>query len=94
VSVPGDTSYVPVTLSFDDARNFAGKTPNTIVHPDANGQIRSNAMGLQFYAGFALTPGQPVSGHIWLTQVPEPSTTMLLLIGAVGFVTRARQRKG
>jgi hypothetical protein len=94
MSVPGDTTYAPVTLSFDDARNFAGKTPNTIVHPDANGQIRSNAFGLQFYAGFGLTPGQPMQGHIWITQVPEPSTTTLLLIGAVSFVGRARQRKG
>jgi hypothetical protein len=92
--IPGDLSYAPVTLSFDDARNFAGKTPNTIVHPDANGQIRSNSFGLQLYAGFGLTPGQPVPGHILITQVPEPSTSMLLLMGAVGLVGRARQRKG
>jgi hypothetical protein len=94
ISVPGDMSNAMVTLSFDDARNFAGITPNTIVHPDANGQIRSNAMGLQFYAGFGLVPGQPVPGHIWITQwVPEPSSAMLLLIGAAGVLGRARQRK-
>lgn len=93
IPVPGDMSNTMVTLSFDDARNFAGVTPNTIVHPDGNGQIRSNAMGLQFYSGISLAPGQPVPGHIWITQwVPEPTSATLLLLGAVGFWGRARRR--
>lgn len=93
-SVPGDMSNTMVTLAFDDARNFAGINPNTIVHPDVNGQIRSNAMGLQFYAGITLAPGQPVPGHIWITQwVPEPSSALLLMLGGAGIIMRARQRK-
>jgi hypothetical protein len=95
ISVPGTQTDTAVTLSFDDARNFAGKTPNTIVHPDANGQIRSNSMGLQFYAGFALTPGQPVPGHIWIsTAVPEPNTAVLLIFGTVTLVGRSRKGRG
>lgn len=92
IPVPGDMSSTMVTLSFDDARNFAGITPNTIVHPDGNGEIRSNAMGLQIYTSFAITPGQPVPGHIWITRwIPEPSTAVLMLLGLVGLVGRARR---
>lgn len=95
IPVPGTSTDTPVLFSFDDARNFAGVTPNTIVHPDSNGQIRANGWGFQSYAGFGLTPGQPVTGHIWVTAaVPEPTTSMLLLIGAVGLVGRLRRRKG
>lgn len=92
IPIPGDMSNTMVTLSFDDARNFAGVTPNTIVHPDANGEIRSNAMGLQIYTSFAIAPGQPVPGHIWITRwVPEPSTAVLMLLGMVGLVGRTRR---
>ena len=81
-----------LVLSFDDARNFTGVTPNTIVHPDGNGEIRSNSFGLQIY-GNGIVPGQPVPGHIWITRwVPEPSSAMLLVLGAVGLIGRARRR--
>lgn len=91
IPVPGDMTNTMVTLSFDDARNFAGVTPNTIVHPDANGQIRSNSFGLQLYAQIALAPGQPVPGHIWITHwIPEPSSALLLLIGAFAAMGRVR----
>ncbi|MGD9632888.1 MAG: PEP-CTERM sorting domain-containing protein [Pirellulales bacterium] len=92
IPVPGDMSNTMVTLSFDDANNFAGITPNTIVHPDGNGQIRSNSFGLQLYSGFALTPGQPVPGHIWISRwVPEPSSAALMLLGMAGLVGRKRR---
>lgn len=92
ISIPGDMSNTMVTLSFDDARNFAGVTPNTIVHPDGNGQIRSNSFGLQIYGPGGLVPGQPVPGHIWITRwVPEPSTAVLMLLGMVGFIGRTRR---
>ena len=94
IPVPGDMSNTMATLSFDDARNFAGIEPNTIVHPDTNGEIRSNSFGLQLYAGFSLTPGQPVPGHIWITRwIPEPTTSTLLLVGMVGLLGRIRGRK-
>jgi len=90
--IPGDMSSAMATLSFDDARNFNNIMPNTIVHPDANGEIRSNSFGLQLYAGFGLTPGEPVPGHIWITNwVPEPSTGALMLLGLVGLVGRKRR---
>jgi hypothetical protein len=93
--VPGDMSNTMVTLSFDDARNFNGVTPNTIVHPDGNGQIRSNSFGLQLYSQFGLTPGEPVPGHIWITYwIPEPSTGMLFVVGVVGVVGLGRRRSG
>jgi hypothetical protein len=93
IPVPGDMSNTMVTLSFDDARNFNGIMPNTIVHPDVNGQIRSNAFGLQMYAGFGLTPGEAVPGHIWINRwIPEPTTATLLLVGVAGFLGFGRRR--
>lgn len=89
--IPGDMSMQMVTLDFTDARNFSGLLPPNIVHPDGNGQIRSNAFGLQLGGPGGLVPGQPVPGHVWITNwIPEPSTAMLLLMGAVGVVGVAR----
>jgi hypothetical protein len=94
-AIPGTSTTTTATLSFDDANNFNGITPNTIVHQDVNGQIRADALGLQFYPSIGLTPGQPVSGHITLTAaVPEPTTAMLLFAGIVGVVAKFRQRRG
>ena len=95
LSIPGTSTTTTSTLSFDDARNFAGVTPNTIVHQDVNGQIRSDALGLQFYPSIGLTLGQPVSGHITITAaVPEPSSVMLLFAGVAGVVAKSRRRRG
>jgi hypothetical protein len=93
IPVPGDTSSNVVTIAFDDAQEFDSGVPDTgVVNPDGNGEIRSNSFGLQFYAGFALTPGEPVPGQIWISNpVPEPSTVALFLLGLVGLVGRTRR---
>jgi hypothetical protein len=84
--IPGDMSNTMATLSFDSTQQ------NGFVAPDGNGEIRSNSFGLQFFAGFALTPGQPVPGHIWISNwVPEPSTAVLMLLGMVGLIGRTRR---
>jgi hypothetical protein len=93
IPVPGDSSVTPVTIAFDDAQEFDGGVPDTgVVNPDVNGEIRSNSFGLQFYAGFGLTVGQPVQGQIWISNpVPEPASAALLLVGLVGLLGRKRR---
>lgn len=92
--IAGDMSLQMSLLDFNDARNFSGLTPANIVHPDGNGQIRANAFGIQLGGPSGLVPGQPVVGHVWITQwVPEPSSALLLIVGAAGVFLRARQRK-
>jgi PEP-CTERM motif len=92
-NIAGDMSMQMSTLSFDDARNFNGLTPANIVHPDANGEIRAYAIGLQV-VGPSVALGDAIPGHIWITPwVPEPSSAMLLMLGVVGFVGRVRGRR-
>jgi PEP-CTERM motif-containing protein len=95
IAIPGTSTTTTSTLSFDNANNFNGILPNTIVHQDANGQIRADALGLQFYPSIALTPGTPVTGHITLTaSVPEPTSVMLLFAGVAGIAAKFRRRRG
>jgi hypothetical protein len=91
--IPGDMSMQMVTLDFNDARNFSGLLPNNIVHPDGNGQIRSNAFGLQIVGPGGMVPGQPIPGHVWITRwIPEPTTATLLLVGIAGVLGFGRRR--
>jgi hypothetical protein len=93
--IPGDMSLQMSVLAFDDARNFSGLTPPNIVQPDGNGQIRANAFGIQLGGPGGLVVGQPVVGHVWITNwVPEPSTVTLSVLGAVGLLGMARRRRG
>lgn len=92
-NIPGDMSLQMSVLDFNDARNFAGLQPPNIVHPDANGEIRSNAFGLQIVGPGGLVVGEGVPGHIWITNwVPEPSTAVLLAFGLAGTLGFARRR--
>jgi hypothetical protein len=93
IPVPGDMTSTMVTLAFDDAQEFDENVPDTgVVNPDVNGEIRSNAFGLQLYTNFDLTVGEPVQGHIWIANwVPEPSTGVLMLLGMVGLLGRKRR---
>jgi hypothetical protein len=85
--IPGDMSLTMATLSFDSTTQNNGS-----VAPDVNGEIRSNSFGLQFFTSFAMTPGDPVQGHIWISNwVPEPSTAALMLLGMVGLIGRKRR---
>ena len=75
------------TISFNDTEQ------NGSVALDDNGEIRSNAFGMQFF-GPSPALGEEVQGHIWISHwVPEPSTAVLLLMGVVGLVGRARRRQ-
>lgn len=92
-SIPGDMSMQMSILDFSDARNFAGLTPPNIVHPDGNGQIRSNAFGLQIVGPGGMMVGQEIEGHIWITRwIPEPTTATLLLAGLAGILGFGRRR--
>ncbi len=91
-NIPGDMSMQMSILDFNNARNFSGLTPANIVHPDANGEIRSNAFGLQI-VGPSGAVGEAIPGHIWITYwIPEPGTATLLVFGLVGAVGFARRR--
>jgi hypothetical protein len=85
--IPGDMSLAMATLSFDSVQQGTGSIPL-----DDNNEIRSNAFGIQFFTSFAMTPGEPVQGHIWISNwVPEPSTAALMLLGMVGLIGRKRR---
>lgn len=93
--VAGDLANHTVTLDFNDARNFSGREPANIVHPDANSEIRANAFGLQIVGPDGLTPGQSQPGQIWITTViPEPTTGLLLMMGVMAMLPLARRRPG
>jgi hypothetical protein len=80
-SVPADMSINMVGLNF----------VSDSIAPDGNGEIRANAFGIQMF-GPAPALGQSMSGRIILTGVPEPSTALLVLVGAASMVVRARRR--
>lgn len=93
-TIPGDLSVQTIVMNFNSAVNYSNILPNTIVHPDVNGEIRANAIGIQFGGPGGLVPGGPgVAGRIIITGVvPEPNTAMLLMMG--GLVGLARRRRG
>jgi PEP-CTERM motif len=86
--VPGDMSNTMATISFNDVKQDPGMIPL-----DDNNEIRSYAWGLQLFGPFP-DLGVEVPGHIWIKRwVPEPSSAVLLLMGAVGLVGRVRRRQ-
>ncbi len=85
--VPGDMSNTMAVISFNSTLQ------NGSIALDSNGEIRSNAFGLQFF-GPSPPLGEEVHGHIWVSRwVPEPSSAVLLLMGVAGLAGRARGRK-
>jgi PEP-CTERM motif len=93
-NIPGDMSAQTSLLGFNSARNFSGLMPANIVHPDANGQVRSNAFGLQIVGPSGLALGEARPGHIWISGViPEPGTALLVALGAAALVGFGRRRQ-
>ncbi len=95
-TIAGDLNGQWSAILFDNAQNYSGITPNTIVHPDGNGEIRVNAFGLQFGGPAGLVPGQELQGHImifdWNVE-PEPSTAILMVMGVAGLLSQARRSR-
>ena len=89
-SVPGDMSMVMPTILFSSTLQGGGS-----IAPDVNGEIRSNAFGLQFFGPSDVPLGQGRPGHIWISRwVPEPGSASLLLMGLGGLFTQVRRKRG
>lgn len=91
----GDGNPESVVLSFSNANNFSGVTPEGIVHTDADGKILANAWGLQF-GMFDLSSqvglGQPFDVTIQITSaIPEPSCLVLVGASLIGLAAPRRR---
>ena len=88
-TIAGNLEWQWSTIEFDNAQNYSGVLPNTVVHLDGNGQIRDNSIGLQFGGPAGLVPGQEVRGHVsifdWGSE-PEPGSATLVMLGAPGLL--------
>ncbi len=91
--LPGDMSNAMALLDFtDNTQNFSGLLPANIVHPDGNGEIRVNSIGIQIVGPAGLAVGQSVQSSVWFKGVPEPATATMLLLGAIGAFGFVRRR--
>jgi PEP-CTERM motif-containing protein len=84
----------PALLDFTaNTNNFSGLPAGVVTIEDGSGLVHANAMGVQIVGPAGLVPGQVVHGHVWIVGVPEPSTIMLSVLGAIGLVGLARRRR-